>query len=93
MVDWSVKRARSALSASLRRLGRERIDLYLWHEPDLRLIATDEWLRWLEDERARVAWFGVAETASAWERLSNAPIRWPPWFRRTTASQAAKPTF
>ena len=59
-VDWSVERARSALSASLRRLGRERIDLYLLHEPDLRLIATDEWLRWLEDEGERVAWFGVA---------------------------------
>jgi aryl-alcohol dehydrogenase-like predicted oxidoreductase len=59
-VDWSVKRACAALSASLRRLGRERIDLYLLHEPDLRLIATDEWLRWLEDERERVAWFGVA---------------------------------
>jgi D-threo-aldose 1-dehydrogenase len=29
VVDWSVKRARTALSASLRRLGRERIDLYL----------------------------------------------------------------
>jgi len=60
IIDWSVKRARTALSASLRRLGRERIDLYLLHEPDQRLIATDEWRRWLEDERERVAWFGVA---------------------------------
>jgi hypothetical protein len=44
----------------LRRLGRERVEFYLLHEPDLRLIATDEWLRWLEDERDRVAWFGIA---------------------------------
>jgi aryl-alcohol dehydrogenase-like predicted oxidoreductase len=59
-VNWSVDRARAQLSASLRRLGRERIDLYLLHEPDLRLVCTEEWLRWLEDERDRVAWFGVA---------------------------------
>lgn len=59
-VDWSVARARAALSASLKRLGRERIDLYLLHEPDARLIAADEWLRWLEDERRRVGAFGVA---------------------------------
>ncbi len=59
-IDWSVERARAALSASLRRIGRDRIDLYLLHEPDLHLIATDEWLRWLEDERDRVAWFGIA---------------------------------
>jgi aryl-alcohol dehydrogenase-like predicted oxidoreductase len=61
-IDWSVARARAQLSASLRRLGRERIEFYLLHEPDLPLIATDEWLRWLEDERDRVAWFGIAGT-------------------------------
>jgi aryl-alcohol dehydrogenase-like predicted oxidoreductase len=59
-IDWSIDRARKSLSASLRRLGRERIDLYMLHEPDLRLLNTDEWMRWLETERDRVAWFGVA---------------------------------
>lgn len=59
-VDWSVARARNTLTASLRRLGRERIDLYLLHEPDLELLDTDEWLRWLESERDRVARFGIA---------------------------------
>ena len=60
IVDWSVSRARDALSASLRRLGRERVDLYLLHEPDLAAISSEEWLRWLEDERDRVRYFGLA---------------------------------
>ena len=59
-VDWSVARARNALEASLKRLGREQIDLYLLHEPDLFLLHTDEWLRWLESERDRVMRFGIA---------------------------------
>lgn len=58
-VDWSVARARDALSASLKRLGRERVDLYLLHEPDMHLINTEEWLRWLESEKDRVAYFGI----------------------------------
>jgi D-threo-aldose 1-dehydrogenase len=59
-IDWSVARARNALTASLRRLGRERVDLYLLHEPELELLDSDEWLRWLESECDRVARFGIA---------------------------------
>jgi len=60
IVDWSIDRARKALDGSLRRLGRERIDLYLLHEPEAHLLATDEWLRWLDSERDRVKVFGIA---------------------------------
>lgn len=60
IVDWNVARARDALTGSLRRLGRERVDLYLLHEPELELLDSDEWLRWLESERDRVARFGIA---------------------------------
>jgi aryl-alcohol dehydrogenase-like predicted oxidoreductase len=60
VVDWSVARARQSLSDSLRRLRRERVDLYMLHEPDMHLLDADEWLRWLESERDRVAWFGIA---------------------------------
>jgi aryl-alcohol dehydrogenase-like predicted oxidoreductase len=59
-VDWSVASARESLEGSLRRLGRERVDLYLLHEPELQLLDADEWLRWLESERDRVARFGIA---------------------------------
>jgi D-threo-aldose 1-dehydrogenase len=60
IIDWNIARARDALSGSLRRLGRERVDLYLLHEPELELLDADEWLRWLESERDRVARFGIA---------------------------------
>jgi len=62
-LDWSVARARQSLSDSLKRLGRERVDLFLLHEPDATLIETEEWLRWLESERDRVANFGIAVDA------------------------------
>jgi aryl-alcohol dehydrogenase-like predicted oxidoreductase len=64
IVDWSIARARDSLSASLRRLGRERVDFYLLHEPDPALIRSEEWLRWLEDERDRVRCFGLAVDAA-----------------------------
>lgn len=63
-IDWSVARARRSLEASLARLGRERIDLYLLHEADAALVDTEEWLRFFESSRDRVARFGVAVDAS-----------------------------
>ena len=60
VVDWAVKRARAGLLASLSRLGRDRVDILFLHEPDYALIAMDEWLRWLEDEKDRVRYFGIA---------------------------------
>jgi D-threo-aldose 1-dehydrogenase len=60
IIDWNVARAHDALTASLRRLGRERVDLYLLHEPALELLNSDEWLGWLESEHDRVARFGIA---------------------------------
>jgi aryl-alcohol dehydrogenase-like predicted oxidoreductase len=62
-VDWSVARARKALTASLVRLGRERLDLYLLHDPNAALLNSEEWLRWLETERDRVRYFGIAINA------------------------------
>lgn len=63
--DWSIARARHALDGSLRRLGRDCIDLYTLHEPDFAGIDPDAWLRWLEQERAdgRVRRFGIAVEA------------------------------
>jgi D-threo-aldose 1-dehydrogenase len=65
-VDWSVARARQSLDGSLRRLGRGHIDFFALHEPDLSVIQTDEWLRWLEDEvtSGRIRYYGVAGNAS-----------------------------
>jgi D-threo-aldose 1-dehydrogenase len=72
-IDWSITRARNALTASLQRLGRERIDLYLLHEPELELLDSDEWLRWLERERDRVARFGIAVDSRRLRQFIAAP--------------------
>ncbi|MCW2274451.1 hypothetical protein GJ654_08835 [Rhodoblastus acidophilus] len=63
-VDFSLARAEDSLSGSLRRLGRDRIDLLLLHAPRLDLIAADEWLCWLQNLRAqgRIRAFGIAAT-------------------------------
>lgn len=59
VVDLSVARAKASLAASLRRLRRARVDLFFLHEPEVALVQTDEWLRWLEGED-RVRHFGIA---------------------------------
>lgn len=63
-VDLSVARARRSLSASLRRLGRDRVELFLLHEPDLSITVTDEWHGWLDREKrdGRIGEFGLAGT-------------------------------
>jgi D-threo-aldose 1-dehydrogenase len=61
-VDLGVKRAQVSLGASLKRLGRERVDILFIHEPDFALIETEEWQRWFERERerGRLFAFGIA---------------------------------
>jgi D-threo-aldose 1-dehydrogenase len=64
-VDFTLSRARKMLDASLSRLARERVELYMLHDPQPAMVQTDEWSRWLENEvdRGRVGAFGVASTA------------------------------
>ena len=60
LVDWSIERARSSLEESLANLRRDRIDLFLLHEPDFDLLATDEWQKWLGSEFGeRIGAFGI----------------------------------
>ncbi|MCW2283837.1 aryl-alcohol dehydrogenase-like predicted oxidoreductase [Rhodoblastus acidophilus] len=76
-VDFSLSRARESLSGSLRRLGRDHIDLFLLHAPRLDLLAADEWRSWLDSLRAqgRIGAYGVAVTSaeSALAFLDHAP--------------------
>lgn len=75
-VDFAIDRARGALDASLRRLQRDHVELYMLHEPELGLVRTDEWQRWLEDETraGRIGAFGLALTADRLEPfLREAP--------------------
>jgi D-threo-aldose 1-dehydrogenase len=65
MVDFSIGRAKHALEGSLRRLNRERIDIYTLHEPELHLLNSDEWQMWLDKAVAegKIGTFGLALTA------------------------------
>ncbi|MBC8740952.1 aldo/keto reductase [Paraburkholderia sp. UCT31] len=63
-VDFSVARAKRTLEGSLRRLKRDSIDIYALHEPELSLLNTDEWLKWLESllRDGTIRTFGLALT-------------------------------
>jgi len=91
IADWSVARARKALSGSLKRLGRDYLDLYLLHEPDLSVLNSEEWLRWLESERSRVKYFGIAVTTDRLKGFlaANDPIA---SFVQTEDNEAAQGT-
>lgn len=75
LADFSLDRAKQSLEASLRRLGRERIDLYFLHEPSLADLATDEWLRWLDDMviTGRIGAFGLTLDAGKLAPFLAAP--------------------
>jgi len=64
-VDFSLVRAKAAIEASLQRLRREHIEIYMLHEPEVHLLATDEWQRWLETQIAggKIGAYGLALTA------------------------------
>jgi aryl-alcohol dehydrogenase-like predicted oxidoreductase len=73
-IDFSLGYARTALEDSLRRLKREQIEIYMLHEPELHLVKTDEWRRWLEDvqKAGKVRTFGLALTADRLEPFLEA---------------------
>lgn len=65
--DFELSRAEASLGDSLRRLGSERVDLLLLHEPTLAALDPEAWLRWLEREQARgrIAHYGMSGPAEA----------------------------
>ncbi|MCJ2187471.1 aldo/keto reductase [Novosphingobium beihaiensis] len=70
-IDFSIDRAKRALSDSLSRLGRDHIELYMLHEPEIGLLDTDEWQYWLEKEksRGRIGAYGLALRADQLRRF------------------------
>lgn len=61
-VDWCIQRAADSLNASLKRLKTDYVDFLFLHEPEIGLVNADEFLRWLEIERAngKVRYWGLA---------------------------------
>lgn len=72
-VDWSVQRAAGSLNASLKRLKTDYVDFLFLHEPDIGLLDADEFLGWLETERAngKIRQWGLA----------GEPTLLEPWLR------------
>ncbi len=73
-IDFSLLRAQQSLAGSLSRLNAEHVKIYMLHEPDLALVATEEWQRWLENEveRGRIGAWGLALTADRLRPFLNA---------------------
>ena len=71
VADWTLAAAAKSLDASLRRLRCERVDLLMLHEPDPGAIRSQEFLRWLEQERDK-------GKLRAWG-LAGEPARVQPW--------------
>lgn len=73
--SFDLTRARRSLEGSLRRLGRDYIDLYMLHEPQIDEVAVDEWVGWLQDcrQRGSIRYFGLALTPERLEPFLSAP--------------------
>jgi aryl-alcohol dehydrogenase-like predicted oxidoreductase len=61
-VNWNINRAMLSLEDSLKRMKTDYVDFLCLHEPDLSLIYTDEFLRWLEKivSQGKVRYTGLA---------------------------------
>ncbi|MCU0754599.1 MAG: aldo/keto reductase [Xanthomonadales bacterium] len=70
--DFDLARAEASLGGSLRRLGCERVDLLLLHEPTLAALDPEAWLRWLQREQARgrIGHYGMSGPADALQPLA-----------------------
>jgi aryl-alcohol dehydrogenase-like predicted oxidoreductase len=69
VVDWNVGQARASLHASLKRLRTDYVDFLFLHEPDLSMVDSEEFLRWLEIERTTgtIRYWGLAGLSSLLE--------------------------
>jgi D-threo-aldose 1-dehydrogenase len=71
--SFELSKAKEALDESLRRLGRETIDVYALHEPDPGQVDMHEWLAWLQSavEAGKVRYFGLAITHHRLEHIAR----------------------
>ena len=64
-INFQVAEAQKSLESSLARCERECVDLYLLHEPEVSLVKSDEWMKWLDTcvRNGKVARFGMSLNA------------------------------
>jgi D-threo-aldose 1-dehydrogenase len=62
LVDFTIQMAEKSLHASLRRLNKEIIDIYLLHDASLNLLYTEEWQKWVEKIKfeGKINLFGIS---------------------------------
>ena len=62
VVDFTIYMAEKSLHASLRRLKREIIGIYLLHGAKINLLSTDEWQKWVEKIKleGKINLFGIS---------------------------------
>jgi aryl-alcohol dehydrogenase-like predicted oxidoreductase len=60
--SWCLQRAKKSVEESMKRLQTDYLDAVFFHEPDIRLIASDEFIYWLENEKrkGKILNWGVA---------------------------------
>lgn len=60
--DFRITNAQQSLEGSLRRLGRDHIELYLLHEPELHELDQEVWLEWLlrQQQAGLIGQFGIS---------------------------------
>ena len=66
IINFSIKWAKHSLEESLRRLGRNSIDIFVLHEGTHELLSTDEWKKWIESLKkdGKIRYFGLASTCN-----------------------------
>ena len=66
-VDFTIKNANKSLEESLRRLGRDCVDILLIHEPVIEFINTDEWRRWFDKliNEGKIRNFGLSSLVAS----------------------------
>ena len=62
VTNWSIAQAEISLDRSLRRLGRDCVDILFMHEPGPGLFDTDEWLEWFgrQQRSGKIKKWGLA---------------------------------
>ena len=66
IIDFSIENANRSLEISLKRLGRDCLNILLIHEPIVELINTDEWLNWLHKlvKDGKIQYYGMSSLSS-----------------------------
>jgi len=61
-VNWSIKKAKNSLDISLKNMNTDYVDFLFLHEPNFKIINTEEFLNWLTEEfnKGKIRYWGLA---------------------------------